>query len=287
MKTIRSGIRRAGGVSFFAFQDVIMSVTGVVIVIALLLALQIDKVFVPTEPAGLSTDDDSTLVSAESLQDLEVQMAELRVELDRLRGTSASTAGKNEVEAEIAKLEQLVALRLRKSKDLKVGSISDDESDEMTKKIAEVARLKYEIKRTGEELRELAPEVGGRNEELQRLENQVKDLEGALLAAMAKPKELRLIPERAKSTKQPIIVVVSRDEITAQLFDSNAEHKCDTVYQFTNYCSRFKPSEYYFVFFFRPSGTGRFGPLRQSAINAGFEVGYDAIEENTLLRLGK
>ena len=279
--------RGGGGVSFFAFQDIIMSVTGVIIVIALLLALQIDKVVEPTDPAGVSTDEDSILASNHSLQRLEAQMAELRSQLDQLRSAQSTTAGKNEIEAEIRKLEKLVALRLRKRQNL--SEIPDQvvDSEEFTKKIAEVARLKFEIDRVSDKLKEFGPEAIESNARLQDLERNVKDLESVLLAAMEKPRELSLIPEKASSTKEAIIVDVSQGKIVARRFDSGESQEINSIYQFSRYCSGLKTSEHYFVFFFRPSGTSRFEGLRQAARSAGFEVGYDAIEENTVLKLGK
>ena len=280
-------MRGGGGVSFFAFQDIIMSVTGVILVIALLLALQIDKVQIPTTPAGVSTDEDSILTSTDSLQRLEAQMAELRNQLDQLRAAHSTTTGKNEIEAEISRLEKRVALRLRKKQNLSSSSGPSVDSEEVTKKIAEVARLKFEIDKAKKELMKIGPAAGKRNLRLQELELNVKELEGTLLAAMEKPRELSLIPEKASTTKEPIIVDVSGKRIVAKRFDTAKTEEIASVYRFASYCDRFKTTEHYFVFFFRPSGTNRFEGLRQAAWSAGFEVGYDAIEENTVLKLGK
>lgn len=264
-----------------------MSVTGVVIVIALLLALQIDKAPLPTMPTGVSTDTDSILASPDTLQKLESQMAELRVQLDQLRAGYAPTTGQNELEAEIKRLEKSVTLRIRRKQSLATSSVPAMDTQQLVSEIAEVARLKFEIEQLKRELATLTPVATERNLRLQELETLVKKAEASLLAAMAKPRELSLIPEKANTTKEPIIVDVSGKKIVARRFDSGKQETITSVFRFTKYCANFKPTEHYFVFFFRPSGTADFETLRQAARSAGFEVGYDAIEENTVLKLGK
>lgn len=287
MKSIRTDLRNRGGVSLFAFQDVIFSVTGVVIVIALLLALQIDKVKVHAEPKGISTDSDPVTASPEHLNALESELADARILLDQLQAARGASVAAGELEAEIATLEARISSRLKASQKLSanLGGLADTE--ELKSEAVEIARLSFEIQRCREKLHDLTPSNVEKSASVQELEKQVKEVEATVLGAKAKGRELRLIPGKSDTTKEPIVVDVSDRKIIVRRFGRAESAEIRSINRFVEYCSRFKPTEHFFVFFFRPSGTEQFEDLRQAARRDGFEVGYDAIEENTKLKLGR
>ena len=57
--------------------------------------------------------------------------------------------------------------------------------------------------------------------------------------------------------------------------------------EFYRIIEQFEPTKQYFVLFVRPSGAGRFKQIRQAIVNSKFEVGYDAVEEDTKILLDK
>lgn len=295
MKSIRKGLRNRGGVSFFAFQDVIFSVTGVVIIIALLLALQIDKIRPPMPRADSTADYSGTIssdfelgdFSAGRLRALEAKIVEDRERLEESRSSQRSHLGEAELAAETKVLESRVADLLRQRNRLMVARAPALSEGDISPEAVEVARLLFESERNTRRLRELAlsNEKLGRN--LRSREEMVRELETKALAAVDQSRVLRLIPERTDTTKEPIVVEIGEERVIARRFSAERSPALLSVEGFARYCTGFRPTEHYFVLFVRPSGAKYFEKLCDSVRTAGFELGYDALGEQTVLRLGK
>ena len=268
MRTIRGNLRGAGSVSFFAFQDVITSVTGVVIVIALLLALQIDKIPDPGKataagtPAGVSTDAETPLASSDELERVEAELAEAQRKLAALQAEARSGQTPEEVAAEISELEKRIARRLaKKSRSEEIlKSAKLDPQDNA--KAAKVAVLQHQIEEIRKKLESIAPENRKLAARLRELETSVKQAEAKLLEAQQKQRQLVLIPELSDTTKEAVIVDVGGDSLVVKRFDRAGEQRLAGGWALTRYCTKLKPSEHYFVFFVRPSGISRFEELR-------------------------
>lgn len=291
MKSIRGNLRGSNGVSFFAFQDVIMSVTGVVIVIALLLALQIDKVRIPgspDDPSSLSTDAETTLASSGKLQELEIELAELKNKLAQLLVAARKGETTEEIQAEVAGLEERIErqIQLRNSKNIN-NSPAVEVNSERHKEAVRIEALKVAIGRCLLKLNEITPGNKELSKRLRALEMKVKQVESTVLKVREKERDLVLIPELNDTTKEPIIVDVSRTGLEILRIDKGAILRLTSSKNFSAYFKRLKTTDHYFVFFLRPSGISRFEGLRKVARQAGFEVGYDAIEEKTRLKLGR
>jgi hypothetical protein len=70
-------------------------------------------------------------------------------------------------------------------------------------------------------------------------------------------------------------------------FDQGQLIEVATLDGFYSQIRKFRKQDQYIVLYFRPSGAARFEELRQAVKNSGFEVGYDAIDEDAELALGK
>jgi hypothetical protein len=293
MRTIRGNLRGSNGVSFFAFQDVIMSVTGVVIVIALLLALQIDKIPDPGSadaagaPDGISTDAESELASPGDLVKLEGELAAAKRRLAELQAGRRARETVEEIAAEIAQLEKSIARRLAKKKRNEENLNSEKVAPRDRVEAAKIAALQFQLDEARKKLRTMTPENKKLGARLRELEAKVRKTESAVLQSRENARDLVLIPEMTNTTKEAVIVDVTGDSLTARRFDRAGEKRLASDAGFSDFCRRLKPTEHYFVFFVRPSGALRFGNLRKIARRAGFEVGYDAIDEGTKLRIGK
>ncbi len=295
MKSIRHGLRERGGVSFFAFQDVIFSVTGVVIIIALLLALQIDKIRPPTPRADavaghsgtISSDFELGNFSASRLRALEAKIAEGREALEASRSSQLSLLDEAEIKAETNLLESRVADLLRQRNRLMTRSIPDLPLGDTSPEAVEVARLIFETERNTQRLRELVLSNEKIVKEMRSREEMVRELESKALAAMSQSRVLRLIPERTDTTKEPIVVEVGEEQVVARRFSGERSLAFLNVEGFSRYCTGFRPAEHYFVLYFRPSGAKYFEELCDSVRSAGFDLGYDALGEETVLLLGK
>ena len=295
MKSIRHGLRERGGVSFFAFLDVIFSVTGVVIIIALLLALQIDKIRPPTPRADavaghsgtISSDFELGDFSASRLRALEAKIAEDREALEASRSSQLSLLDEAEIKAETNLLELRVADLLRQRNRLMATGAPDLPQGDTSPEAVEVARLMFEIERNAQSLRELVLSNEKIVKEMRSREEMVRELESKALAAMSQSRVLRLIPERTDTTKEPIVVEVGEEQVVARRFSGERSLAFLNVEGFSRYCTGFRPAEHYFVLFFRPSGAKYFEDLCDSVRGAGFDLGYDALGEETVLLLGK
>ena len=290
MKSIRGDFRGSKGISLFAFQDVIMSVTGVVIVIALILALQIDKVRVPgspLDPSDLSTDEGSRLHSPQDLRELELQVSELSERMRQLLVTNRKEESKNEINADIKDLEsrikRLVTLKSSKTDESVESTLN---SSEHLLEIAKIKKLKTNLEDDLKKLNQKISENSELGKDMRNIEIKLKEDASAVTEARSKENDLVLIPELNNSTKEPIIVDVRGNGLVISRLDSGTVSGLIKIHDFSSCCRKLKPREHYFVFFFRPSGTRHFDELCKVAKEARFEIGYDAIEERANLKMG-
>lgn len=260
-----------------------MSVTGVVIAIALILALQIDKVRAlgsPNTRSGLSIDEDPEHATLEKLQELENELMQLQEEVKKLHEAAIHTGTKEEIHNEIEQLEgriNYVTEVLAKQMAKQNGLAADP---------AAIVRIKILIKnleQSAEMLGGITQENWASSKKLQDLEKDLRKKEAEIIRAKEKESNLVLIPELKKTSKEPVIIDVSAGKLIAHIFDTGKASKIDN---FSKYCDRFETTDHYFVFFFRPSGAPRFDELRQVAADKGFEVGYDAIPEKAEIQWG-
>jgi myosin heavy subunit len=293
MKSIRGSLGAAPKSNFFSFQDIIMSVTGILIVIALLLALQIDKVGESSADHEINTknlvsnDIDPPSSSPEELSRLEEEIWAKKNVLQDIRGSSQSNESENQIEQEILKIEDQIA-RLSKPDHAAESTIpSSLKWEEIQKRLAEINRLREEIKSQEEMLSSLVPRVENGAKKLIEMEAEVKATEAAVVQLRLEKNKLQLIRELSDTTKEPVIVDVSQNKIVVMRFDNPEPSEMPSEASFKRYLKTCKAEDQYFVLYFRPSGASRFESLREMVKSAGFELGYDATEENTNLSLGK
>ncbi len=84
-----------------------------------------------------------------------------------------------------------------------------------------------------------------------------------------------------------IIVDVGEIRLKIMRFDKPQPIELKSLQDFYAQVKNFRKQDQYFVLYFRPSGAARFEELRQAVKNSGFEIGYDAIDEDAELSLGK
>ena len=96
--------------------------------------------------------------------------------------------------------------------------------------------------------------------------------------------QIWLIPDKSATTKEPIVVFVDGMGATIQRVDHPEQSKqlnkdiADSA--FSSYLDTAKSLDQYVVFEVKPSGIGLFQDLVKSARDKGFDVGYDALEED-------
>jgi hypothetical protein len=122
--------------------------------------------------------------------------------------------------------------------------------------------------------------------EMNRAEEAVRAKESLLLAERARKNELWLIPDRTKTSKEPVLAVVSADAVVLQRFDRPEKSELlgrGLPSKFEGALKAFSKVDQYIVFYFKPSGVEHFQTLTEAAKSAGFEIGYDAVGEEVAI----
>lgn len=272
--------RGGQSISFFAFQDIITAVSGILVVITLLLALHLD------EATPVSADDETA--SPERTAELEARLTELAAERAAIEYLQAARAVSDPaaLEAEIAKLEQQLAAAnsRRTQQDAMASSVRANRAGNSSEVEAEAARRRIEA--NAEKLVELEHGAAASAAAMAALERQVNERQAALLAEQQRRNDLWLIPQKSGTSKEPVLVVVEKQAIALQRFGEAEPRRIRRKTDFTSALETYSKLDHYLVFYYKPSGADRFEELANAARNAGFEIGYDLIGEDTNLHFG-
>jgi len=240
-------------INFLFFQDIITSVMGILILITLMLSLSIRS-----GEFGATPD-----VQFESqLKDVQNRLAQIEAENRAAQKQILDAAA---VPDRTALENQAAALRRQ-------------------------ATLAEEERRQSEAARARADNSAADRQSSTNLENSVSALEKNLaslrerLASTQRQSNavyIALPPELNQSARKPVAFIVANDKIQIRsLTSTNAvERALSVATDLKPLLSDYDPARDYLIFYFRPSGVKWFAPFREVARAAGFEVGYDAIEE--------
>src|SRR4051812_24367862 len=243
---------REARINFLFFQDIITCVMGILILVTLMLSL------------SLNTDEAAT-----------TQETPQQTELRQLKQRLAET------EQENSSIQQQ-ALRL--------ASLADRPALE-----TEVTILKREVEQSAEQLRQSEQTAATIKAQEQsaaldqqsatNLQRTVSSLEQQLAAARdtlrRQTNSLYVVPSDARETHEPVAFIVNSNKIQIRRFNNNSlqERNLSSDDDVRPLLASLNPTREYVIFYFRPSGVKWFEPFRAIAREAGFAVGYDAVEE--------
>ena len=274
------GRLRAGGaaVGFFAFQDIITSVIGIVIFIALLLSL-----FIGTEADDLRKKRIAELATPEQLAELDALLVSIRA-LQNDLGSALSISNSNP-QSRIANLEEWLATLISQIETVKQSipsASSDQEKIQADLKALEKLLAEHQAKR--DRLQKDLAEAGATNESLQR---QIEEIQKAILAEEKKRNDIWLIPDESITTKRPVLAIVSSSGFEVKTLDDSG--KGSSSRNGTDIANLLKPYstlENYVVFYVRPSAFPNWADIRESVQKLGFEIGYEPVREDQNIQLG-
>lgn len=248
-------------VSFFAFQDIITCVSGVLIVVTLLM---------------------STMLSDEEIAQAKPSSGDVKAETATLEG----------IRKEIQKLTG----QLTNMPDPEAVQI---ETEELKNRLDHLRKLLAAIqdKNTRQQDRDIRGEMNTKDLERQIADalDKIKGLEEQVGVQQTKIEEesnvWSLVPQLPDSSRKPVLVVVSSSGATIEEFgqpDTRQQIAADQLQtSFTSGLARFRSADHYFVFYIKPSGLAPFISLETEAKKAGFQTGFDALLEHVDLRFSK
>lgn len=267
-------------ISFFAFQDIITSVSGILILVTLILATELDR---PTSRTTHDADPELERKLSEILR----QQAEVDAQNQNLQGllAAAETAPAAEkLEADITRLRAQLAEEKKKHASVAEQLAASQSAIEARDRTLGLTDLKAQIQRIIQEAESLARQESEVRKEMASLEQKVASVQSKLLKLREREGKLWLIPDKSSTTKEPILATVSSSGAKVERFDHpNAAKefsKSGARSEFESYLAEAKPVDQYVVFLVRPSGIELFERLVKLARDRGFEVGFDALEEN-------
>lgn len=275
-------------ISFFAFQDIITSVTGILILVTLILTLYLNPAGPePATEAGRSA-------TARQLALTQQQLAELNEANQLLQASLVELA----TAPDTSKLQQDIAALQAQAATL--ASNTAHVEAQIREEQASVAR---EAERLGvsaqlEQARSLEATLQALQQTNVQTRTAIRELETRQRLAEDRLTQLRreghrlwIVPDTNNTPKQPLLVVVSGTRITSERFnrpESRREADAgDADDFFARALNELQPARDFVVFYLRPSGVGLYNRCRATAKDAGFEVGHDAIEEDTQLEFNR
>jgi hypothetical protein len=261
-------------VSFFAFQDIITSVTGILILVTLILALYVNE----STPVSSEQQElkQKLAASLRELQTVSAQVAQRQTNLAAL----ASTPDPARLHEDIRQLQdQLTAQSNRMS------ALEKNQAEQQAAAAVKAEKLGLT------DLRERAGTVRAQIESQQitnaaliqtvaETERQQKELKEKIEKS---EREVWILPG-PPTGKQPVYVVVSSTKITCDRANQPGAHRefagARAVADFTAGLRQWARNTDYFLFYVRPSGINVFKRCSDAAKTAGFQIGYDAVEED-------
>ena len=247
--------RRSAPFSLFAFQDIITSVTGIMLVITMLLALELlerTDAAPPQATAAISNDLQQVIAAAER------EIAELEQQLQKRgkRLSSAAAVSPSQLRQQIGELEESIR-RLR-------NLINESRRRELrTRDRVEKARRQQQESRKREELMaDLLRRSAAKRQQLRKLQQ-----------------SNRLIFNPAQgNAKSPWLVEVSAKRLlVAESGVAGKPLAFADVNAFLRWARQRDKRSEYFVLLLKPDAIERFRETRDGLDEAGFDIGFDLL----------
>jgi hypothetical protein len=204
--------------------------------------------------------------------------------LQELLAAAETAPALEKIEADVADLRSRLTAEQKKQSAIAAQMSKSASALQARDAALGLTDLKTTIQRTTEEGESIARQEAKARKEMDGLEQQAATVQTRLLTLREREGKIWLIPDRSSTTKEPILVTVAGTGATAEAFDHPERHQYwdATVApsSFETYLHNGKALNQYVVFLVRPSGIQLFQKLLQSARGNGFDVGFDALEEN-------
>ena len=245
-------------ISLFSFQDLITSLSGILILIVLIMSIQM-----AVEQAGNPEPASSAQSDVAALQQ---EVADKRAQLTKYHADQSSLASQDVLE------------------NAKSSMQAEREHAWLEDQLLSAESYKEELSKRISLLRGQATSASNKIHEVQIDLDQLR----AAHALAIEQSRLFFIPEKG-SLKTPVLVECSDTIIRVGYIDRNdppVSIPASAPAEFLRHLKGLSPENDYIVFMIKPSGLQTYSVLREVATTRGFEVGYDALEEGHSIALG-
>jgi len=250
--------RSSQAFSLFAFQDIITSVTGIMILVTLILAVELIQ-RVQQSPSGRTQQIVADMQqTVEMVDQLESRIAELQDQLEQGASRIGEVAGFDPrgVEADVSNMEQ-------------INSEMSAEMDQLAAELANVLQDREDIEQQAEQhaddpqrIREMLEEIQRKKQELERLRSE----------------NIVIFNPTEGDAKTPWLVEITADKVIAAKAGENAAPtQWADVEQFAAWAHGRDNTAEYFVLLVKPGGVETFSKARAYLKQLRFDVGYDLL----------
>ena len=262
-------------ISFFSFQDIITSVTGIMFLVVIMLVL------VVLQQSQSSASRRKSQELQKELTALEEEMGRLRDSLARLRRQSAA---QNERIRELQKLriETLPELKQKRIAELRAVDDSIRQLEKTNERIlqrqAKQLELRTEseivIRRNRDTIAERRQNISALDEEIKRQKKLYDNVKNVIRFVWNK-----------SNLKRPVMVECGEKEISVNSLDGSIPRRVFTNYgDCMAYCRTFPAESTYFVLLLKPSAFAYGEEFSGELQRAGFERGREILpDEQTLI----
>jgi flagellar motility protein MotE (MotC chaperone) len=245
-------------ISLFSFQDIITSVTGVMILLTLLLALELVE----------SAQQSPALQTTELVNDLQEQIAVASAELEDLKKrinasstelSQSTTTDKDAIKREIQELQKKIAEMNLNQDNL------NKKKDNLTKTKKKLEVTKQSLKEMEEERKKIEDEIKNANERLFKVGDGV----------------MVLVEPRKNDRRDPWIVEFFGSKIMVSSVGTTVRQDTfSRVSLFQNWLKNKKPREVYFYLLVHEDGIQDFRQVKEDLLNKGYDYGIDLLLPN-------
>jgi len=212
------------------------------------------------------------------------RIAELRTASQSSFTTPQASPRALRMEVEMLELElaQLAAFNSAESRER--ASALDGSARDRTM-ASDLALEEADRRRLAAEVQQLREAAAANAAERQQADAEVRGLEAALLEELKRRSNLVLVRDHARTSKEPLVAIVSSDGVRIQGFDGGSPEQWRDAAAFGSGLSSVSPLDRYIVFYAKPSGVAQIEAYLEAARGRGFGVGYDAIPEDAEITL--
>ena len=251
--------RQENPISLFSFQDIVTSVTGILILIAIMLAISV--ITQGATPAGQTeTVDASELQATKSQLEESVKSLEARVKTNQAAVNSWLGATKEELEQQRASYQA-------------AGQITREN----------IKRLQAEVARTEESVKQFIadPEVQATNAQVQELKRKLAEAQKELDALRSGS---RVFYNFRTGDRTAWLVQISGGEILACRANEQGKARVfRNAGELLAFARGLPSSEQYLVLVVRPSGLAAFDQIKEQCDDEDIDVGVELIGEQQVV----